>query len=38
VYGKGHCVDWGGHIDNVYTQVSASNCASLKEQRVTYTR
>ena len=38
VYGKGHCVDWGGHINNVYTQVSGSNCASLKEQRVTFTR
>ncbi|MER5475030.1 spore-associated protein [Streptomyces sp. NPDC002935] len=38
VYGKGHCVDWGGHINNVYTQVSGSNCASLKENRVTFTR
>ncbi|MFH9432233.1 spore-associated protein [Streptomyces sp. NPDC017615] len=37
-YGKGHCVDWGGHIKNVYTQVSGSNCASLKEKRTTYTR
>lgn len=38
VYGKGHCVDWGGHIDNVYVQVSGSNCAALKENRVTFTR
>ncbi|MFD4786095.1 spore-associated protein [Streptomyces sp. NPDC058459] len=38
VYGKGHCVDWGGQIKNVYVQISASNCASLKEKRVTYTR
>ncbi|GGX56706.1 spore-associated protein [Streptomyces fructofermentans] len=38
VYGKGHCVNWGGHISNVYVQVSGSNCAALKEQRVTYTR
>ncbi|MEV6021046.1 spore-associated protein [Streptomyces sp. NPDC051997] len=38
VYGKGHCVDWGGQIANVYTQVSGSNCAAFKEQRVTFTR
>lgn len=38
VYGKGHCVDWGGHINNVYTQVNGSNCAALKEQRTTVTR
>ncbi|GAA4055282.1 spore-associated protein [Streptomyces shaanxiensis] len=38
VYGKGHCVDWGGHISNVYVQVTGSNCGSLKENRVTYTR
>ncbi|MFG2356294.1 spore-associated protein [Streptomyces sp. NPDC048521] len=38
VYGKGHCVDWGGHIRNVYVQVSGSNCGALKEQRVTFTR
>ncbi|MEU6664375.1 spore-associated protein [Streptomyces sp. NPDC046821] len=38
VYGKGHCVDWGGNIDNVYVQVTGSNCASLKEHRVTTTR
>ncbi|MER8033136.1 spore-associated protein [Streptomyces bauhiniae] len=38
VYGKGHCVDWGGQIKNVYVQISGSNCASLKEKRVTYTR
>ncbi|MEV6960296.1 spore-associated protein [Streptomyces sp. NPDC051207] len=38
VYGKGHCVDWGGHIGNVHVSVSGSNCGSLKEHRVTYTR
>ncbi|MFI6012233.1 spore-associated protein [Streptomyces sp. NPDC051243] len=38
VYGKGHCVDWGGQINNVYVQVTGSNCGSLKEHRVTYTR
>ncbi|MEV5432369.1 spore-associated protein [Streptomyces sp. NPDC052701] len=37
-YGKGHCVDWGGSIDNVYVQISGSNCGSLKEHRVTFTR
>ncbi|WP_018545921.1 hypothetical protein [Streptomyces sp. LaPpAH-108] len=35
IYGKGHCVDWGGQIHNVYTQITGSNCASLKEQRTT---
>ncbi|MEV6123006.1 spore-associated protein [Streptomyces sp. NPDC052077] len=38
VYGKGRCVDWGGSIDNVYVQVYGSNCGSLKEHVVTYTR
>ncbi|GAA4951570.1 hypothetical protein GCM10023238_17350 [Streptomyces heliomycini] len=38
VYGKGHCVDWGGGIDNVYVQVYGSNCGALKEHRVTFTR
>ncbi|MFF3410467.1 spore-associated protein [Streptomyces sp. NPDC002742] len=38
VYGKGHCVDWGGQISNVYTQVTGSNCAAFKENRVTFTR
>ncbi|MER5875360.1 spore-associated protein [Streptomyces sp. NPDC060235] len=38
VYGKGHCVDWGGQIKNVYTQISGSNCGAFKEQRVTFTR
>ncbi|MFH8447770.1 spore-associated protein [Streptomyces fungicidicus] len=38
VYGKGHCVDWGGGINNVYVQVYGSNCAALKEHRVTFTR
>ncbi|MFE7624064.1 spore-associated protein [Streptomyces sp. NPDC057509] len=33
-YGKGHCVSWSGHIDNVYVSVDNSNCASLKEHRV----
>ncbi|MFF6994348.1 spore-associated protein [Streptomyces sp. NPDC008313] len=38
VYGKAHCVDWGGSIDNVYVQVYGSNCAALREHRVTFTR
>ncbi|KUL43471.1 hypothetical protein [Streptomyces regalis] len=38
VYGKAHCVDWGGHINNVYVQVTGSNCGALKEHRVTFTR
>jgi archaellin len=38
VYGKGHCVDWGGNIRNVYVQVDNSNCSALKEHRVTFTR
>ncbi|WP_443079234.1 spore-associated protein [Streptomyces sp. NBC_01498] len=38
VYGKGHCVSWGGHIANVYVQVENSNCAALKERRVTSVR
>ncbi|MGY1497934.1 spore-associated protein [Streptomyces sp. QTS52] len=38
VYGKGHCVTWGGHISNVYVQVTGSNCAALKENRTTFTR
>ncbi|MET8165836.1 spore-associated protein [Streptomyces sp. NPDC057456] len=38
VIGKGHCVDWGGGIANTYVSVIGSNCASLKEQRTTYTR
>ncbi|RDG33476.1 spore-associated protein [Streptomyces corynorhini] len=37
-YGKGHCVSWGAHIDNVYVSVENSNCASLKESRVTEVR
>ncbi|MFI2410664.1 spore-associated protein [Streptomyces sp. NPDC018947] len=37
-YGKGHCVDWGGSIGNVSVYVTGSNCAALKEQRVTVTR
>ncbi|MBK3574324.1 spore-associated protein [Streptomyces sp. MBT65] len=38
VQGKAHCVDWGGHIDNVYVYVTGSNCAALKEHRVTTVR
>ncbi|WP_221354080.1 spore-associated protein [Streptomyces beigongshangae] len=38
VYGKGHCIDWGGNIGNVYVQMTGSNCAALKEHRVTRTR
>ncbi|MDI3419128.1 spore-associated protein [Streptomyces luteolus] len=37
-YGKAHCVDWGGSIGNVYVQVTGSNCAALKEHRVTTVR
>ncbi|KAA0940244.1 MULTISPECIES: spore-associated protein [Streptomyces] len=38
VYGKGHCVSWGGGIKNTYVQVNDSNCAARKEQRTTFTR
>ncbi|WLQ38769.1 spore-associated protein [Streptomyces laculatispora] len=38
VYGKGHCVSWGGNISNVYVSVENSNCARLKEHRVTEVR
>ncbi len=38
VYGKGYCVDWGGHIDNVFVYVTGSNCAALQEHRVTTVR
>ncbi|MFF5157729.1 spore-associated protein [Streptomyces sp. NPDC000348] len=38
VHGKGHCVDWGGGIGNVYVQVHGSNCGALKEHRVAFTR
>ncbi|MFJ5222806.1 spore-associated protein [Streptomyces sp. NPDC088400] len=38
VYGKGHCVSWGGSIDNIYVSVENSNCAALKEHRVTEVR
>ncbi|MCZ4125741.1 spore-associated protein [Streptomyces sp. H39-S7] len=38
VYGKGHCVSWGGFITNVYVSVENSNCASLTEHRVTSVR
>ncbi|MEU1087120.1 spore-associated protein [Streptomyces sp. NPDC005576] len=38
VYGKGHCVSWGGGIANVSVSVENSNCAALKEQRTTTVR
>ncbi|GAA3020449.1 spore-associated protein [Streptomyces fulvorobeus] len=38
VYGKGHCVSWGGHISNVYVSVDNSNCAARKESRTTEIR
>lgn len=38
VYGKSHCVSWGGNIANVYVSVENSNCAALKEHRVTEIR
>lgn len=38
VHGKAHCVDWGGSIGNVYVQVIGSNCAALKEHRITTVR
>ncbi|MFF3260047.1 spore-associated protein [Streptomyces sp. NPDC002932] len=38
VYGKGHCVSWSGSIGNVYVSVDNSNCAKLKEHRVTEVR
>jgi hypothetical protein len=37
-YGKGHCVSWGGSIANVSVSIENSNCASLKEHRVTTVR
>ncbi|WP_320782022.1 spore-associated protein [Streptomyces sp. CRN 30] len=37
VYGKAHCVDWGGGIGNVNVQITGSNCAAMKEHRVTTT-
>ncbi|MEU3660251.1 spore-associated protein [Streptomyces sp. NPDC032940] len=37
-YGKAHCVDWGGSIGGVSVQVTGSNCAALKEHRVTTVR
>ncbi|WP_329022186.1 MULTISPECIES: spore-associated protein [unclassified Streptomyces] len=33
VYGKGHCVSWGGQIANVSVSVDNSNCAAFKERR-----
>ncbi len=36
-FGKGHCVNWGGNIDNRHVQIYNSNCG-LQERRVTFTR
>ncbi|MFE6041043.1 spore-associated protein [Streptomyces sp. NPDC056452] len=38
VYGRGYCVSWGGNIDNIYVSVENSNCAALREHRVTEIR
>lgn len=38
VYGKGHCVDWGGNIGRVYVEIDGSNCGTRAEHRTTYTR
>ncbi|MEV7090787.1 spore-associated protein [Streptomyces sp. NPDC093085] len=38
VYAKNFCVSWGGHIDNISVSVDNTNCASLKEHRVTEIR
>ncbi|MFE2023263.1 spore-associated protein [Streptomyces sp. NPDC059499] len=38
VYGRGYCVSWGGNIDNIYVSVENSNCAALRERRVTEVR
>lgn len=38
VYGKGHCVNWGGNIANVYVSVENTNCGALKEHRATEIR
>ncbi|MDT0616131.1 spore-associated protein [Streptomyces lancefieldiae] len=38
VYGKAHCVDWGGSIGNVSIQITGSNCAARAEHRVTTVR
>ncbi|MER6338320.1 spore-associated protein [Streptomyces tendae] len=38
VYGKAHCVDWGGSIANVSVQITGSNCAARAEHRVTTVR
>ncbi|MEU8728633.1 MULTISPECIES: spore-associated protein [Streptomyces] len=38
VYGKAHCVDWGGSIGNVSVQITGSNCAARAEHRVTTVR
>ncbi|UGQ11914.1 spore-associated protein [Yinghuangia sp. ASG 101] len=36
--GKGHCVNWGGHIQQIHVQVDGSNCGRLQEQKATFTR
>ncbi|MFD8396568.1 spore-associated protein [Streptomyces sp. NPDC059680] len=38
VYAKGQCVAWGGGIKNRSVQVTGSNCAGVKEHRITITR
>ncbi|MFG3410427.1 spore-associated protein [Streptomyces sp. NPDC048142] len=38
VFGRGHCVNWGGTIDWAHVRVDNSNCAALKEHRVTEIR
>lgn len=37
VFGKGHCVNWGGNIGNRYVQIYNSNCGQ-QEHRETFTR
>ncbi|MFC9894555.1 hypothetical protein ACFVMC_12765 [Nocardia sp. NPDC127579] len=37
VYGRGHCVNWGGSIGTKYVQIYNSNCGR-QERRETYTR
>lgn len=38
VYGRGHCVSWGGNTANVYVSVGNCTCAALREHRVTVVR
>ncbi|WP_280335680.1 hypothetical protein [Nocardia wallacei] len=37
-FGRGHCVNWGGNIDNRYVQIDNSNCAAHEESRHSFTR